>query len=42
MAQEAGEGFDQKIWQHLPVAARAAFARVVGIAVTSEYERRAR
>jgi ferritin-like metal-binding protein YciE len=31
----------QKIWQHLPVAAREAFARVVGIAVTSEYERRA-
>jgi ferritin-like metal-binding protein YciE len=31
----------QKVWQHLPVAAREAFAPVVGIAQTSENYRRA-
>jgi ferritin-like metal-binding protein YciE len=31
----------EKVWQHLPVAARTAFARVVGISADSENYRRA-
>ena len=31
----------QKVWQHLPTAARAAFARVVGVSETSENYRKA-